>query len=293
MGKTYLLSTNGKNEGPFTEQELTGKFLRGEIEATAQVCAVGGNVWEALSDSLRKSAARKQLVLIIVGVVFFWVGAVCGFNALSSGESETLAAKEVKEVEQTAAKEIAKLEDPAFLKEAGETIAENARALRLSASRIEENIETFVRSVRDDKARWTAKRDEARAKWNRIRGEGSGRKIAYGAVSVLTIALGTVAFVMGLSMKEVARPRLPGAPPSPSAPNLTSKRSVGQTSASATPTKPAVGQSLPNPAPAEPKALCSACRQKVAFPKEMAGHQIACPGCGAMMILDDCSDVPG
>ena len=47
----------------------------------------------------------------------------------------------------------------------------------------------------------------------------------------------------------------------------------------------------PTPSQTGPKAVCSSCQQRVAFPEEMAGQQVNCPNCGNAMNLDDVTGI--
>lgn len=268
MGKTYLLSINGKNEGPFKESELTGKFLRGEIEETAQLCAVGGNAWESVSDLLRKSATRKRLTAVILGVALCSLAAWCGyrFNLFLYAE-------------RRAAPVIAELEDEVLKKNNDELWA---RIAKLTPEQQREMEQVMKDGAKEDQ--------EKKAKWIGLRSEFQRKQLVYGTGGGVAVALGAFLFVIGLRTRTVSRPKLPGVPSAPPTPNPTSKKPVAQTPAQATPTNPVAPQSSPKSMPKEPKALCSACQQKVAFPKEMTGQQINCPACGGSMNLDDCSE---
>jgi len=167
MGKSYLLSVNGKNEGPFSEVELIGKFLRGEIEETAQLFSVGGNSWESVSDLLRKSAKRKRLAAVILGVALCSLGAWCGyrFNAFL-------------QVERLAAKEIAGLEDEDLKKGEPELRARIARLPGEPRRELAEALKVFDERLQEAKAAWIGLRSDCRRK-----------QLVHGSVGGVAVAL--------------------------------------------------------------------------------------------------------
>lgn len=248
MGKSYLLSIDGRNAGPYSKQELTGKFLRGEIEETTQLCAVGGSSWESLSDLLRDSARRKSFSACAIGIIVlmfaFWLGSSYRFDA-----SRRSFAMQVDLI-------------ILLKKNAQENEALNEYKAAISGRNVNGEEKAESEQAEAKIAKLTAEvEDFERKKW----AKGAGTLCALG---------------MGIGLLVVAsRTKPPERPPRPPAPQASQ------------PSKPPVPPPAPKPAtPKEPKAFCPACQQKVAFPKQMEGHQIACPTCGAMMTLDDCSE---
>lgn len=288
MAKTYLLSNNGKNEGPFSESELTGKYLRGEITRSAKLCAVGENSWQTMSDLLESSASRKSTLPLILGIALLLVAGWCGLKA--SGSKETPRMRELR----------ANLDSLDARVEAAQKDHYKRRGLNESVSS-----EQFVRELFSIRKAGEDEREtlsDGLTEERRQIGEISNRYLIGALVSGgVGIGLLFVAF----RIKPVTRPGSPRLPSSPSqAAQSASKPPVGQPYAPANPNNSPIPQpqilqpQIPPPvtlsqAPKEPKALCPACQQKVAFPQQMAGHQIACPACGSMMTLDDCSDVLG
>ncbi len=424
MGKSYLLSIDGRNAGPFTKQELTGKFLRGEIEETTQLCAVGGSSWESLSDWRRKVTARKKLVPLIFGISFCLVAAVCGFKFLELDVK--ILQKQVDEYEQSLPEKIAKIENLVSDKKVEAAIRERGYNLFLKFDRIPELFELDRQRVKrdayvqnelsklkslgeQDKAGLIQQRDVIRAGMVRMH----RMRLEYGVGGGLALAFGASMFLIAARIKTVARPGLPGVRSAPPMRDSARRKSfsayaigiivlmfafwlglsyrfdanrrsfamqvdliillkkeaqenkalmdfmearfgkkmnseekaesqqaeakiakltaevedferkkwakgagalcalglgigflvgASRTKPPERPPRPPPPQAnllsnppVPPPAPKpatpkEPKALCPACQQKVAFPKQMEGHQIACPTCGAMMTLDDCSE---
>ncbi len=248
MKRTYLVNVNCQTHGPFTEQELTGKFLRGEIEETTQLCAVGGSDWHSMSDMLRDSARRKSFSACTIGIIVlmfaFWLGLSYRFDA--SRRSFAMQVDLIILLKKNA--------------QENEALNEYKAAISGRNMKSEEKAESEQAEAKI--AKLTAEvEDFERKKW----AKGAGALCALG---------------MGIGLLVVAsRTKPPERPPRPPGPQANQ------------PSKPLVFAASTKPAtPKEPKALCPACQQKVAFPKQMEGHQIACPTCGAMMTLDDCSE---
>ena len=248
MGRTYLVSSGGKNDGPFTKQELTGKFLRGEIEKTTQLCAVGGSTWHSMSDLLRESARRKSFSACAIGIIAlmfaFWLGLSYRFDA--SRRSFAMQVDLIILLKKNAKKDEALNEYKAAISGRNMNSEEKAESEQAEAkiAKLTAEVEDFERK-----------------KW----AKGAGALCALG---------------MGIGLLVVAsRTKPPERPPRPPAPQANKS--------SKPPFPPPVAMSA---TAKEPKAVCPACQQKVAFPVEMTGRQVSCPTCGAMMTLDDCSE---
>lgn len=281
MAKSYLLNTNGKNEGPFALSELTGKYLRGEIDGSAKLCAVGENSWQAMSDLLRSSAARKRAWPLVLGITLLLVAGWCAVKASANTETPQMRRlqwsldsldERVDSVRKDTIKRL--------------YLNENVSSAQFSRAIAE------VREAGDEERKRL--RSEQQEEFRKV--EEVSSRFRIGALASGVVGAGLL--FIAARIRPVTRPSLPGvqnSPPSPA--QSASKPLVGQPSAPASPNKPPVPPPpvpppVPKPAtPKEPKAFCPACQQKVAFPKQMAGHQIACPACGAMMTLDDVSDI--
>ena len=297
MKRTYLVNVNGQTHGPFTEQELTGKFLRGEIEETTQLCAVGRSSWESLSDWQRKVTARRKLVPLIFGLSFCLVAAACGFKFLALDVKRLQ--KQVDEYEQSLPEKIAKIENLISDGKFKEMVEARGRRLFIQSvefseqdyqqyrAYVKDELSKLKSLVEQDKAGLIQQRDVIRAgmvRMNRMRME-------YGVGGGLALALGASMFLIAARIKTVARPGLPGAPSTPPMQSSTSKKPGSQTPPSAPSLNPVAAQSLPKSILKEPKARCSSCQQKIAYPEEMTGQQVNCPTCGIAMNLDNVSDM--
>ena len=278
MSVTYLLLLNGKPEGPFTMEALTGKYLRAEVELTAEVCHVGASTWQSLESAFNEYSSMKVGLRFAVGLPLVLAGLVLGLQFADSLSS--------KQPEQMAGLTKA-LRDSAIVDEVNADLERSATVRALMLQHAQERKQS-AEKVRAELEAYESKR--------------TARGVGAAVCSIVGIGFCLSASII----KNPQRPPNPTGTPQPSIQNIsTSQATLPSAAVPLTSTQPATpvpllattlqapsSQTKPSkPRRTEPTAFCGNCQQKIAFPAAMAGQMIACPTCGTQTTLDDVSNL--